>query len=100
MGQRYAHAPSCMHCQLAVKGEGSGLWGKGGRQENHARCSAPRDMHAQVYMTTKGFDLGSLYCMIKHCREHISGCIGNPTCKAALDCLQGCAFNDQVCQYR
>ena len=27
-------------------------------------------------------------------------CVNNPVCKAGLDCLQGCSFNDQVCQYR
>jgi hypothetical protein len=56
--------------------------------------------HLQVAMTTKGGDLESLQCMMTHCRQQIFDCVNNPTCKAALDCLQACAFNDQVCQYR
>jgi hypothetical protein len=41
------------------------------------RCAATSDHHtlsphcpgAQVAETTKGFDLGSLYCMIKNCGD-------------------------------
>jgi len=54
----------------------------------------------EVYMTTKGSDLASLRCMLTQCRQEIVDCVTDPTCKAGLDCLQGCAFNDQVCQYR
>jgi hypothetical protein len=53
-----------------------------------------------VANTTKGTDLASLYCMIKNCGQKIVDCVSDKTCKAGLDCLQGCAFNDQVCQYR
>eukprot|EP00878_Enallax_costatus_P027242 GHUV01029305.1.p1 GENE.GHUV01029305.1~~GHUV01029305.1.p1 ORF type:complete len:554 (+),score=141.83 GHUV01029305.1:251-1663(+) len=50
--------------------------------------------------TTKGTDLKSLYCMIKNCGQKIVDCVTDTTCKKGLDCLDGCAFNDQVCQYR
>lgn len=53
-----------------------------------------------VANTTKGTDAKSLYCMIKNCGQKIVDCVSDKTCKAGLDCLQGCAFNDQVCQYR
>jgi hypothetical protein len=38
--------------------------------------------------------------MVRHCRAEIFACVNDPTCKAGLDCLQGCAFHDQVCEYR
>ncbi|KAF8063768.1 hypothetical protein HT031_003625 [Scenedesmus sp. PABB004] len=53
-----------------------------------------------VANTTKGTDLSSLLCMVRHCGPKIADCVSDPTCKAGLDCLQGCSFNDQVCQYR
>ena len=49
-----------------------------------------------VANTTKGTDLASLYCMIANCGQKIVDCVTDKTCKAGLDCLQGCAFNDQV----
>jgi len=49
-----------------------------------------------VANTTKGTDLASLYCMIKNCGQKIVDCVTDKTCKSGLDCLQGCAFNDQV----
>lgn len=49
-----------------------------------------------VANTTKGTDLKSLYCMIKNCGQKIMDCVGDTTCKKGLDCLEGCAFNDQV----
>ncbi|PNH05728.1 hypothetical protein TSOC_007988 [Tetrabaena socialis] len=54
----------------------------------------------QVADTTKGFDLKSLACMIANCGSKIMGCVQDATCKSALDCLNSCTFNDQVCQYR
>ncbi|GAX80573.1 hypothetical protein CEUSTIGMA_g8010.t1 [Chlamydomonas eustigma] len=54
----------------------------------------------EVSMTTKGFDLGSIYCMIKNCGNQVKNCVTDEKCKAGLDCLQACSFNDQVCQYR
>jgi hypothetical protein len=49
-----------------------------------------------VANTTKGTDLASLYCMIKNCGQKIVDCVSDKTCKGGLDCLEGCAFNDQV----
>ncbi|KAG2484866.1 hypothetical protein HYH03_016352 [Edaphochlamys debaryana] len=54
----------------------------------------------QVADTTKGFDLSSIICMVKHCGQKVVNCVQDPTCKGALDCLNACTFNDQVCQYR
>lgn len=34
--------------------------------------------------------------MIKNCGQKIVDCVTDKTCKAGLDCLEGCAFNDQV----
>jgi hypothetical protein len=50
----------------------------------------------EVANTTKGTDLPSLMCMIKNCGQKIVDCVSDPRCKAGLDCLEGCAFNDQV----
>lgn len=50
----------------------------------------------QVSMTTKGFDFDSIRCMVQHCRNQVMDCVNSPTCKAGLDCLQACTFNDQV----
>ena len=37
-----------------------------------------------------------LQCMASKCGGEILSCVTDATCKTALDCLQGCAFNDQV----
>jgi hypothetical protein len=50
----------------------------------------------EVANTTKGTDLPSLICMIKNCGQKIVDCVSDKRCKAGLDCLEGCAFNDQV----
>lgn len=50
----------------------------------------------EVANTTKGSDLASIVCMVQHCSRQIMDCVGDATCKAGLDCLQACAFNDQV----
>ena len=39
---------------------------------------------------------GSIQCMVTHCLKEIVTCVTDKTCKAGLDCLQACAFNDQV----
>jgi hypothetical protein len=49
-----------------------------------------------VANTTKGTDLASLQCMVQHCGQKILDCVTDTRCKTGLDCLQGCAFNDQV----
>ena len=35
--------------------------------------------------------------MATKCGGEILSCVTDATCKTALDCLQGCSFNDQVC---
>lgn len=54
----------------------------------------------QVSQTTKGFDLGGIVCMVRYCGANVMNCVTDRECKGALDCLQACEFNDQVCQYR
>jgi VDE lipocalin domain len=49
---------------------------------------------------TDSTSLAQLGCMVSNCREEIFDCLGDPECKAALDCLNGCKGNDQVCSYR
>jgi len=44
--------------------------------------------------------LKALMCMLGNCREQVLGCVNDSECKAGLDCLESCAFNDQVCSYR
>lgn len=56
----------------------------------------PVSVLMQVANTTKGTDLPSLWCMITKCGTQIMGCVQDATCKGGLDCLEGCAFNDQV----
>ena len=41
-----------------------------------------------------------LSCMVSNCRAEIFDCLSDPECKAALDCLNSCKGNDQVCSYR
>lgn len=41
-------------------------------------------------------DLGVILCMVKNCRKEVVGCVQDPECKAALDCLESCGLNDQV----
>ncbi len=35
-------------------------------------------------------------CMVTKCGGQIFRCVTDTSCKAALDCLQTCEFNDQV----
>lgn len=49
---------------------------------------------------TESTSLAQLGCMVSNCREEIFDCLSDPECKAALDCLNGCKGNDQVCSYR
>jgi hypothetical protein len=41
-------------------------------------------------------DLGVLVNMVSKCGPQILACVTDPTCKAALDCLQACDPTDQV----
>lgn len=43
--------------------------------------------------------LDAVICMVGNCLKEIGDCFKDPTCRKALDCLNGCAFNDQVCSY-
>ena len=49
---------------------------------------------------TDSTSFSQIGCMISNCREEVFDCLGDPECKAALDCLNGCKGNDQVCSYR
>lgn len=55
-----------------------------------------------VQNSTKRSDAGlpELYCMVSKCGNEIFQCVTDPECKTALDCLNSCSFNDQVCSYR
>lgn len=57
---------------------------------------------ASVQNSTKRSDAGlkELGCMLSKCPREIFNCVNDPTCKTALDCLDSCSFNDQVCSYR
>mmetsp|Transcript_9912 Transcript_9912/g.36270 ORF Transcript_9912/g.36270 Transcript_9912/m.36270 type:complete len:550 (+) Transcript_9912:98-1747(+) len=41
-----------------------------------------------------------LMCMIRNCGSEVFSCVTDPACKSALDCLENCGLNDQVCSYR
>ena len=53
-----------------------------------------------VGMALQQADLQAVQCMCGNCWKEVVDCIQDPTCKAALDCLDKCAANDQVCSYR
>ena len=40
--------------------------------------------------------IDGLQCMLGKCGAQILGCVTDASCKAALDCLSACEFNDQV----
>ncbi|KAL4855815.1 hypothetical protein ACK3TF_003588 [Chlorella vulgaris] len=44
----------------------------------------------------KNAGLQELKCMVTNCGGQIFRCVTDTSCKAALDCLTGCEFNDQV----
>ena len=44
--------------------------------------------------------LGNIACMARNCGKEVVSCVTDPQCKAALDCLEECSLNDQVCSYR
>ena len=55
-----------------------------------------------IQNSTKRSDAGlkELRCMISNCGREISQCFMDSTCRTALNCLNTCKFNDQVCSYR
>jgi len=44
--------------------------------------------------------LANIACMARNCGSEVVSCVSDPQCKAALDCLEACSLNDQVCSYR
>ena len=49
---------------------------------------------------TDSTSFAQIACMVGNCRAEILDCLSDPECKAALDCLNSCKGNDQVCSYR
>lgn len=54
----------------------------------------------QSVTNTESTGLTQLTCMTGNCGNEMINCFKDPTCRAALDCLNSCRGNDQVCQYR
>jgi len=54
---------------------------------------------AQVGAVNRDPGLKELTCMLEHCAKPVSACFRNETCRQALNCLQDCGLNDQVCSY-
>ena len=54
-----------------------------------------------IINSTKRSDagLGEVLCMVKNCGTEILNCVQDATCSKGLECLNTCAFNDQVCSY-
>jgi|APGre2960657444_1045066.scaffolds.fasta_scaffold00201_3 hypothetical protein len=48
----------------------------------------------------KQTSLANIFCMMRNCGSEVLACVSDPRCKAALDCLEACSLNDQVCSYR
>ena len=44
--------------------------------------------------------ISELKCMCTNCLDEMKDCFSDPICRAALDCLNNCKGNDQVCSYR
>lgn len=57
---------------------------------------------AAVSNSTKRSDAGidAVSCMVSNCANEMIHCFTDSTCRTALDCMNACAFNDQVCSYR
>ena len=45
-------------------------------------------------------DLPGYVCLARNCRKQVVDCVRDDMCKTALDCLDECGMNDQVCSYR
>jgi len=56
----------------------------------------------EVANSTKRADAGmaELECMVSKCGKEIFQCLFDASCRTALNCLNACTFNDQVCSYR
>ena len=57
-----------------------------------------KSVQAATSSDSTGFE--ELKCMCTKCSKEMVNCIGNPECKKALDCLDRCKANDQVCSYK
>lgn len=58
---------------------------------------------AAVANSAKSADAGpdAVACMVSNCGAEMFRCFAlDPTCRAALSCMNGCPFGDQVCTYR
>ena len=45
-------------------------------------------------------DFQAIKCIGRNCREEVIRCLLDPQCRKALDCINSCGINDQVCSYR
>lgn len=45
-------------------------------------------------------NLKQVGCMMKNCAKELAECLADENCRKALDCLNSCKGNDQVCSYR
>ena len=54
----------------------------------------------QEATSTSSTGLKELQCMCTKCSAEMIDCFGNPECRKALDCLNSCKANDQVCSYK
>jgi hypothetical protein len=50
--------------------------------------------------STENTQLSQFNCMFSNCKDELINCFKDPVCRAALDCLNKCRGNDQVCSYR
>ena len=54
----------------------------------------------QSVTSSETTSFNQLYCMCTKCTKQIAACLQNEQCRKALDCLENCRGNDQVCSYR
>lgn len=50
--------------------------------------------------STESTSLSQVSCMVGNCAKEIAECMKDEKCRKALDCLNSCRGNDQVCSYR
>jgi len=50
--------------------------------------------------STENTQFSQFNCMLSNCKDELLNCFKDPVCRAALDCLNKCRGNDQVCSYR
>jgi len=54
----------------------------------------------QSVTSTESTSFEQLSCMCGNCADAMAECFKDETCRKALDCLNKCKGNDQVCSYR